>query len=414
MANRPILYLLLALLVISAFINSGPLLLITILLALTWGASALWGRFALTNLTYQRRLDTTRLTFGEETDLWVEITNAKFLPLAWLRIDDEWPENLPVIGLALPPSGQPRRRLLTNLLSMRWYERVRRHYRIRGERRGLFQLGPVKLTSGDMFGFRTQSVTLSDAETIIVHPRTVPIAQLGLRHARPFGDSRTRRRLYTDPLKIAGARAYTPGDNPRHIHWKATARQNALQTRLFDPGAEPQVLLFLNTHTSEFGYQGVNPDLFELVITIAASLASDLSEDRLPLGLFANGNQPGAEYYIRLPAARRPDQLLRVLDTLAGLSYVSVTPFDTLLRAELQSLPFGASILVITAIATESILAPLLQMQSTGHPVLLITVGGRPPDHLPPQLDHRHLTAEALTTPDYSPNGRQHVPLQLD
>lgn len=414
MANRPILYLLLALLVISAFINSGPLLLITILLALTWGASALWGRFALTNLTYQRRFDTTRLTFGEETDLWIEITNAKLLPLAWLRTDDEWPENLPIVGLTLPPSGRPRRRLLTNLLSMRWYERVRRHYRIRGDRRGLFQLGPVKLTSGDMFGFRTQSVTLGEADTIIVHPRIMPITQLGLPQARPFGDSRTRRRLYADPLKIAGARAYTPGDNPRHIHWKATAHQNALQTRLFDPGADPQVLLFLNTHTNEFAYQGVNPELFELLITIAASLASDLSENRLPLGLYANGNQPGAEYYIRLPAARRPDQLLRVLDTLAGLSYVSVTPFETLLRAELQSLPFGASILVITVIATEAILAPLLQMQSAGHPVLLITIGNRPPEHIPPQLEHRHLTAEAFTTPDYSPNGRQHVPLQLD
>ncbi|MBI4770391.1 MAG: DUF58 domain-containing protein, partial [Chloroflexi bacterium] len=156
----------------------------------------------------------------------MEIANAKPLPLAWLKATDELPAEFTVKHTDLGYSSQTRRRILTNLMSLRWYELVRRRYRLKSERRGAFEFGPVMVSSGDIFGFRTRHLDLDYRQTILVYPKLTPMDKLGLRPASPFGEARARRRVAEDPLRLAGARDYQPGDSIRHIHWKATARRN--------------------------------------------------------------------------------------------------------------------------------------------------------------------------------------------
>ena len=50
---------------------------------------------------------------------------------------------LPTVGAAF--GARIGRRLLVNLLSLRWYERVTRHYRLRAVQRGAWRVGPVEL-----------------------------------------------------------------------------------------------------------------------------------------------------------------------------------------------------------------------------------------------------------------------------
>lgn len=49
-------------------------------------------------------------------------------------------------------------------------------------------------------------------------------------------------------------------------------------------------------------------------------------------------------------------------------------PFDQLLRLEASSLPFGASVIAVSAITTNAILTELLNLRSAGHPVALIVI----------------------------------------
>lgn len=133
----------------SVLLRYNLLFLLSLFLALIGGVSLWWARNCLAGVSYGRRFGSTRLFFGEETHFGVEIVNAKPLPLAWLRVEDELPAGLNFGAAKLAYSHRPGRRLLVNLLSLRWYERVTRHYRVRGVRRGAWQFGPV---GGDRFG----------------------------------------------------------------------------------------------------------------------------------------------------------------------------------------------------------------------------------------------------------------------
>lgn len=369
---------LLSLLSLSIIFRSSLLFLLDVLLALIAGASAVWGRYCLSEVSYARRFAAERLFCGEETDLWVEIVNAKPLPLAWLKAEDDFPSEVTVQRHELGYSSRPRRRTLTNLLSLRWYERVRRRYRMTADRRGVFEFGPTVISSGDIFGFRTRFLDLDRRDTVLVYPKLVPLEKLGLRAARPLGDFGTERRLTADPLRLAGAREYQAGDSLRHIHWKATARRGTLQTKVFDPSASRPLIVFLNSQTLHHAYEGVVSDYFETAIVATASLARAGLEAGHAVGLFTNGGVRGAERRPRLPASRHTDQLMRLLEMLALMTSFTFLSFEDLLRAEMPRLPYGATLLAVSAIVTEPMLSTLLDLRAAGHPVALIMIGKHP------------------------------------
>ena len=113
----------------SLLLRESQLFLVALILLLVAVVSRVWDRYCLVGLGYRRTLGQTRAFFGEEVPLTLEIVNAKPLPLAWLEIEDAVPgQAMRVLPGHVGPSHMPGRRLLSMLLSVRWYERVRRHY----------------------------------------------------------------------------------------------------------------------------------------------------------------------------------------------------------------------------------------------------------------------------------------------
>ena len=196
-------------------------------------------------------------------------------------------------------------------------------------------------------------------QTVLVYPRLVPLNRIPLRVARPGGELLGERRIVEDPLRLAGVRDYKPGDPVRHIHWKSSARVGLLQTKVFEPAASQHLVIFLNGQTLEHAYEGVLGDYFETVIMVAAALANAGLDARHPVGLFTNNSVRDASRRVRLPASRHASQMVRVLETLAQMTHFTMLPLDQLLRLEAPNLPFGASVIAVSAIANEAILAAL-------------------------------------------------------
>jgi len=366
----------------SVLLRSPPLFLLAALLGLAAGVTALWHRYALAGVAYTRRLGATHLFVGEETDLQIEIVNAKPLPLAWLRVDDEFPSEVKLTRGRLHYSHKPRRRVLVNFFSLRFYERVRKSYHLQAVQRGELEFGPCELRSGDVFGFRAQAQELSRPDYLIVYPKVVPVAGLGLPAAHPFGEERAPRKLVEDPLRIAGVRPYVAGDSPRFVHWKATARRGSLQSKVFDPSAACVSAVFLDVRTvSE--YPGLVPDYLELGVCAAASVARHLMDAGQAVGLYANGFVRRQGALIRLPPARRPEHWHAILESLARLDGLPIGALARYLRAERCTLPLGATVVAISACIDDELVAALLDARRAGHPVALLAVGNEAPPAIP-------------------------------
>jgi len=358
-------------------------------LIIATAASDLWARYCLSNLTYRRRLGDHAIGFGQETALVLEFENAKPLPLAWLLVRDAFPGSVQLLTAGVEENAPGEGAALLSLLSLSWYQRVTRIHRLRGMHRGRFEFGPAQLSSGDLFGHRRRTEHCPQVDELLVYPRIVPVEEFGLPASRPMGEWFAPRRVVADPLAYAGVHKYQPGDSPRHVHWRATARTGELQIKEFDPGAAPMVTIALDVQTLPRTYEYL-PDTLEYIIMVAASIAMHALDEQYQVGLYANGLTRHAETWSQVRPGRGVHQETELLSAFAALEPFRGMPFDELLVALSPEMAFGTGVIAITAHLREDILEALDSLQRSGHPVLLLTAGETMP-YVPDSIPSFHL-----------------------
>ncbi|HEY66757.1 MAG: DUF58 domain-containing protein [Chloroflexi bacterium] len=342
-----------------------------------------WKRLSLRRVEYERCFDKQRAFPGETLEMTVRITNRKLLPLTWLEVSDEMPIALPLVQGALMPTHIPQIGTLDNVLSLRWYERVSRRYELECTARGIYTLGPVHLKSGDIFTLFESHESRKNHDRLVVYPRIWPLADLGLPSKELFGERKAHRRLLEDPLRTIGIRDYRPEDGLRRIHWKATAHRGELQVRVCEPTTTLSLVILLNVCTFEHHWQGVIPELLERTISVAGSIATWAVGQKYKVGLVANGCMPLSDQPIRVPPGRSPGQLAAILEALAAVTSFATLSIQELLRRESPRLPWGATLVVVTAIVTDELAAAILRLRRAGRRMALVSLADEPP----PQLD---------------------------
>lgn len=359
---------------LGAALAERSLALLGLLILVTAAGAWLWARYALSHVAYTRALDTDRIFPGEQVSMRVSIVNRKLLPLAWLDIEDQIPDRLRIVEQEVIPSGIPGMETLRITTAMRWYERVTWRFHIVCPVRGYFTLGPAALRSGDLFGFFNGREELDTYASVIVYPRVVPLDEINIPPRHLFGDLRIRRQIITDPSRTVGVRDYRPEDTFRHVHWKATARTQQLQTKIFEPTTAVQFGVFLNLDTFEHYWEGIDYQRAENAITVAASLAIHALDERHTVGMFANGVVGGSDQPLRVRPSRSPEQAHAILSGLAKLSPIASLNFPRLLRAETLRFPWGSTIVIVTALMTDPLAAAMAELARARHRLVLVTI----------------------------------------
>jgi uncharacterized protein (DUF58 family) len=360
-------------------LNIQFMLAAALILFVVAAAGWLWNELSLFGLHYQRHFSETRAFLGETIELTLEVRNQKFLPLTWLQITDIFPASLPMDQgevVVNPASNQGE--YLTFWMPGA-FQRLKRNFTFHCTKRGYFAYGPITIRTGDGFGLFTRRAKRHNREHIIVYPRIYSVAEMRLPAKNPFGDRGTERRIFEDPMRTRGIREWQPGDGLRRVHWKATARHRQLLSRIYEPSEDPQILIFLNVSTMRRTWLGNIPELLERAISVAGSLAAMGVDKRLPVGLIANGFLPGSDQTIRLLPGRSPKQLVRILELLAAVTPIFAQPIEELLLREAPRLPWGATIVVVTALVHDELLAALSDLEQAGRQIVLFTLAKEPP-----------------------------------
>lgn len=227
-------------------------------LMLILGLAAWWRSRSLQHVIYRRRFQYTRAFPGEIFAAKIEIENHKLLPLTWLRTVDPWPKAVGPEGEdILAPSFSPDLGFLTHVFSLRWFERISRTYNLVFRKRGVYPLGPCKLSSGDLFGIYDKTQEVAGIDRLTVFPALLPLENLVLSPEFPIGEQRSRRRISEDPNQVMGVRDYHPEDNFRRVHWPATAKTGQLQVKVYQPTSAQVLIVCLNVSTHQRYWEGI-------------------------------------------------------------------------------------------------------------------------------------------------------------
>lgn len=305
----------------------------------------------------------------------VTVSNNKSLPLTWLRFNDTLPVSPEVDNvISLASTEASGKYFWKNSFSMNAQERLTRHVTLTFPMRGYYAIGPVTYMSGDIFTLFTIERTYQDLDTIIVYPEINTLDELALPAKEPFGELKIRRSLFTDPIKTRGIRDYQPRDRFRDVHWKATARRGDLQTKIYDPSTGMTLAVFLNVATMERHWMGFYPEVLEKVISVAASIANYGVEQGWGVGVYANGTFPGSDQPIRVSPGRSPKQLTHILEALAAVTEFATSSIDVMMLRESPMLPWVSTIVLVTAVVNDEIIASLVRLQEAGRRVVLLSL----------------------------------------
>jgi uncharacterized protein (DUF58 family) len=354
------------------------LLLIAALLFAIIAASWAWNQLATFGLDYQRKFSLRRAFVGETIELSLTVSNRKFLPVSWLRIADIFPLQLPLIERTVAKRGDTNQGEFTTFWSLKWYERITRTYQIQAAERGFFRYGPAQIETGDIFGLFRTSHQWPQEDVLIVYPKVVPLTELGLPAKEPFGDLKAEQFMFEDPIRTVGIRDYRPEDDFRRLHWKATARRQKLQTRVLEPATSHNLIVVLNVATLAQYWRGVIPEVLEQAISVAASVCYYSVRQRWPTGLLANGALPRSDQSIKIMPGRSPGQITAMLEMLAAVTPFATAPIEKLLLAESPRLPWGSTLVLVTAILTDDIAATVLDLKQMGRRIALISLDSKP------------------------------------
>lgn len=272
-----------------AAVNTGNNLLYLLLGAMLGfiGVSGWLSERAVRGLSVSRKVP-RGVTVGRPVRIEYRVTNHK----GWL----------PSYAVDLSEEGLPRRAFVPFLpAGSSTVARSLHHF----TRRGVYPLHALTLGTGFPFGLFRKERDLSVPGELVIWPRT----DRSVREVEPAGGRRARRgaALTASPGgrgEYRGLREYRPGDDPRDIHWRTTARLSAPVVREYERDAAEDLEICLDLRGEPGGRA-------EAAVEIAAALAARALRTGRRFGLTAHG--------VEIPPDSGAGHLERVLDALARI-----------------------------------------------------------------------------------------------
>ncbi len=178
-------------------------------------------------------------------------------------------------------------------------------------RRGRHRLSGFRLATKFPFGLILRSREVAAPLDIVVYPALGALPPAVLR-ALPAPRASARERDASRHGELAGLRPFRPGDDPRGIHWRTTARRGTPFVREHEDDIGREAVVELDNHF-EAGAPG-----FELAVSRAAAVCVELARRGIAVGLLTRGAE--------IPPGTGPAHLGRLLRLLAFVAPESGPP----------------------------------------------------------------------------------------
>lgn len=149
-------------------------------------------------------------------------------------------------------------------------------YQLPTSQRGAIELGPLVAEVTDPLGLFRRTRTIAGIDRITVAPRAhlVGMPALG---SGPLGRHLLAQARRLGPGEFHGLREYIDGDEPRSIHWRASARGEELLVKQHEVEGLRRMLIVLDADPASYA----NAASFERAVTVAASLVVSATQTDL-------------------------------------------------------------------------------------------------------------------------------------
>ena len=209
-------------------------------------------------LTYRADFGCEETVAGEETFMYEEITNLGGLPIPNAKVNTRLPEGLKFVTTDKKSGETVLSEGVQSVFVLRGHAVIRRKWRIKCEKRGVYRpIGCVMIVN-DLFGTGAVSKALefSDFEErqntlLYVVPEIEEITSADVENEFILGDRSVLLGMLEDPLENNGIREYRDGDPMNSFNWSATAAHDKLLVNRYEFTRERRYNIILNLRSRD-------------------------------------------------------------------------------------------------------------------------------------------------------------------
>lgn len=287
---------------------------VLILAAIVAAEFILYEKLGFKNVTYTIKISVPEAYENDEIEIIEEIDNAKRLPLVWARSEISCS---PYLSFKGQEKGKDSvlRGLVSGIFTLRGYQKCRRVWKVRCEKRGIMTIDNATITVSDLFGLSKKAKMFKVSDSVRVLPAPADMEAGELSGDMFIGNIGVRRFVLPDPFMISGAREYTGREPMNRLHWAQTARSG--RPMVFDNEftTERRVMIVMNMQRSEKYFQPLSESALELQIKAAAFVLEYCrNAGSTEFALAVNTSEP-----LMLPASSGYEHTIGVLRSLAEL-----------------------------------------------------------------------------------------------
>ncbi len=307
---------------------------------------------------------------GDVSSLKETVTNSKRLPILALSVRLSMSRNLEFLKGAKENSATSDQTYKRDIFSLLPKQKTTRTLPFLGKKRGCYPITSVDVSAFDYFFQQGYYKEFPQTARLFIYPKPVDIRRIALTSQAISGMIYSKNRLFLDPFEFSGIREYQKSDPMNHINWKASARAGSLMVNQFDATTNYTVHILVDM---EDPYILKYEALLEESIRIAASLASSLAADKMPVRICVNAKDSLTHTAIDeyMPAGGAQMGILYQKLACLDASQISMH-FSDLLEKELERDAAGETYVIISKNPTQETVSALHALSRTPNQLLWV------------------------------------------
>lgn len=321
-------------------------------------------------LTVKRVTNKSNITIGEQVKITIVIENNKLLPVSFIMLK----ETIPTLISNCETEDEDIKNYRTSVFGIYSFERQKRSYYIKWNKRGAYSLKGYELSIGDFFGFSSISKSVDDYIEVVVYPRILDTKDIVFQSTNLQGDNLIKRWVYKDPQYIKGIREYNVEDRMKDIHWKSSLKMNKLMVKEYDYTCDREVTFILNVQCGDPYWYFRNEKVVDNGIDIVCSLANKAVKSGVAVGFLTNAyvinNDKLGNYYI-LPSLK---SFQSILESCARMDYTPRIKLSNIINEYAGKFSINSTYVFVTPYLDQDSLNIILKLKKLGYVILIIDV----------------------------------------
>lgn len=311
-------------------------------------------RFAFYKIYYKREISSSGVEIGEEFHISTIIENRKLLPVTFLQVTEKFPSEMQYKYDADLKESEDSL-LHTTTMMILPFQRIKRDYIVKFNKRGKYLLRDVTLTAGDLIGLDTAQKQIEFSQEIVVYPTALDMESETAKAGDYIGDITAKRFIVDDPIVTASIREYTGFEPEKTIHWPSSLKTGRLMVRNFDYTIDNSVFIILNIECNKPFWAGIDKGSIEKCYSLTRKLIDELENQHIKYGFTTNAQTSN---YLQYDKFIRPslgkDHYYNILDCLGRADYSVIIGFESFISNILSSHISCRTFIIITPVLLDS------------------------------------------------------------